>query len=66
MVISNAKDFLDHIRAGLTLAGQDYYGDPEWIGRDKNFTLYYWLSDNVYDHLPDKGQVFIDEYLGRT
>lgn len=58
-----AQDFLNACRAGLVLAGQTDEGKPEWIGKDRNWTAYEWLTDGVYDDLEDKGEALINEYL---
>jgi hypothetical protein len=42
-----AREFLNHIKAGLTLAGQDEEGNLEWIGTSEQWTKLMWLQDGV-------------------
>lgn len=62
-MITTAKEFLDHCRAGLVLGGQDEDGAPEWIGEDRNWRVYEWIADGAYDDLSDKGEGAIHSFL---
>lgn len=41
------QDFLNRCNAGLVMAGVDSDGDMDWVGKDKNWTAYTWLTDGV-------------------
>ena len=58
-----AQDFLEHCTAGLSLVGQDEHGSPEWLGSEKNWRCYQWISDGAYTDLPDNGASLIADYL---
>lgn len=40
-------------RAGLIEAGVNEDGNMEYIGKDKNWNMYTWLNDGVYEGLPE-------------
>lgn len=44
---TTAQDFLNHINAGLSLVGKNEENEPEWVGKDHNWTAYEWLVDGV-------------------
>lgn len=62
--VQTAEWYQNHFLAGLTMSEPNENGIIEWIGEDKNWTVYTWLEDGVYaDKSKEEKVELIAEYL---